>query len=201
MEDHPHGDDICLWKLVFEEVEVSGLHAARHTVRGDILLRYRCHGRKVHRGTVYLLVVLRYLHRQHARRSADINQCFETREVKLLRQRREIWCRNAGHGVDELFQLNRICIQCFEDRTARMFDFVLWLASGQCLFEVCPEAIEPVVRHFQQAAHVLRFVFIKEQIRFRRIEIDRRFKQAFPAQKAKSHQCIQEVIDAAVVQL
>ena len=67
----------------------------------------------------------------------------------------------------------RHAVQLFKHRGPTVLGFVLRLAGSERRREVAPEGIQAGVGHFQEAAHVVGAVFVKEGRRFTRVAISR----------------------------
>jgi hypothetical protein len=78
---------------------------------------------------------------------------------------------HAGHGAQELPELRGVGIQRGE-RIKSALRLVLRFTAAQRRGEIAPVGIEPVVRHFENAADVGRLGLVEEQAGFRRVPID-----------------------------
>src|SRR2546426_11680483 len=88
----------------------------------------------------------------------------------------------TGHCIYKLAQLCIVCIKLGEEFHVAAFlvlAFILYLAAAKRVFKVVPKLVEPVIRHFEYAAHIALFVLVKEQVGFWCIAVTGALQQPF----------------------
>jgi hypothetical protein len=102
----------------------------------------------------------------------DVDERLVVVPGELLRDRQVGAVTESGHCGEELLQAGRIRIQRLEEWRLARLRLVLELPRAQCLGEAAPEAIQAVVGHLQDAAHVRRLVLVEEQVRARCVVVN-----------------------------
>jgi len=82
-----------------------------------------------------------------------------------------------------------------------VLDLVLRLAGLERGTEVAPEPEQACVQHFQHAADVRRLVSVEEHARLKCVPVKRLRSRTVALQKAHRHQAIEEIPDAARMQI
>ena len=96
---------------------------------------------------------------------------------------------HARHGLKELFQSHRVGVQGYERIGTAVFSFVLGKPAAQRRRELTPERIEPVVGHFEDAAHVRWLTLVEEEFSRRRVIVT----PVTAFEKFQRHQRVEEI--------
>jgi hypothetical protein len=150
-------------------------------------------GRKICGSASKVRVFLGHEHRQLASCTADITEGLITREVELVGERLKIACGDSAHRIHELLEPLGPAVELGEHRRAGVFNLVLRLAGAEAVGEIAPESIKASVGHLKKATHKLRAVAIEEQRSFLRVAIAGFRSVAVTLEKAKRHQCVEEI--------
>ena len=81
--------------------------------------------------------------------------------------------RDSAHRVHELLEPPGLAVELSEHGGACVFDLVLRAAGAEAFGQIPPEPVQAAVGHFQEAAHVVGAVVVKEGRRFTRVAISR----------------------------
>src|SRR4030095_5177176 len=132
--------------------------------------------------------------------TADVAESVIAREIELLGQRFEVDPRQAGHGVEELFELRRLGIQLFEDSFFAVLCFVLRLPGTERFRQVMPELEQPRIQHLGDSADVARALAVKVESGRWRVEIFRPGSVALAFEELHHHKRVEKIRDAARMQ-
>lgn len=100
---------------------------------------------------------------------------------------------DAGHGVEEFFQLGGVGVE-FGEHVVAGPGFVLLFAGSEGGGEMAPEGIKAVVRHFEDAADVGRLVLVEEEVGLEAVGID---AVVVAGEKAESDEGVEKIAGAA----
>ena len=137
--------------------------------------------------------------REDAVGAADVAQGLVVGEVEFFGKHFTVGELEALHGVQEGFEHGRVAVKRFKDGSAGVFDFVLRLAGAEPFGQVAPEAVEPRVAHFKEAADVTGLIAVEVEIGGFGVAVLGRVPATVLFEKADSHQCVKEVHRAAGV--
>jgi hypothetical protein len=139
-------------------------------------------------------VLERNLHRHAALSPAHVDERAVLPPWERLRHSAPRAQAQPSHGLEKSPEFLRIAIDCFKEVTS-LFSLVLWHAGAEALSERIPEAEEPLVRHFEDAADVSWLISVEEEIGLRRVAV----LAGFPVEHAERHERVQEILDAPFV--
>src|SRR5262249_11882546 len=120
------------------------------------------HGWQIEAHAPEVWMLLRAFDAQQAGRVANVTECLESGEIKLVRERLEVDSRKARHRTHELFQPRQVGVKFFKHPLLTMLDLVLRSTRPQRLRKIVPEFEEPRVEHDQNAPDVTRAGFVEE---------------------------------------
>ena len=190
----------ALGKRVGEEVNRPDRHAVGEPGSRDLAGGDGGSGWQVCRDAPHVRVRLRDEDGKQAVCTAHVAERLVAREIELGSEGFEIAHRDPGHCLHELLEPFRLAVQLFEHRGPTVLGFVLRLAGSERLREVAPEGIQAGVGHFQEAAHVVGAVFVKEGRRFTRVAVSRIGAVAVALEKTERDQRVKEIGIRAAMQ-
>jgi len=133
--------------------------------------------------------------------SRPVAQRLEGREIELLGKGLEVDARHTPHRAHELLEPRQLGVELLEHALLSVLDLVLRLAGAQRRGQVVPEAEQARVEHLQHAADVARAVPVQEEQPGRGVVVLRLRAVALALEEAHRQERIEEVLDAARVQL
>ena len=114
----------------------------------------------------------RHLRREIALRRSHVDEAAILAPGKLLGDGEIGPAAHTRHGPQEFLEPRRVRVERGEQRLTATLQFVLGQPGPQTLSQPAPEPVEPVVRHFENAADVRGFALVEEALGRRRVAID-----------------------------
>ena len=145
-------------------------------------------------------MLFRDFNAEQSRCTADVAEGVIAGEIEFLSERFEVDPRQAGHAVEELFELRRLGIELFEDSFFAVLGFVLRLPGAERFRQVMPELEQPRVQHLGDSADVARAFAVKVESGRGRVEIFRAGSVALAFEELHCHKRVEKIRDAARMQ-